>query len=418
MLVISAPVSAQTAKEDSVGSRARPDFDAIGIELDELLGVIGLVSDKTIEQKSSPLSSFVVKPSFGVTGVYESNIFLTENNAVGDRRVEYAPGLTIQSDWGRHSFALTGTATLGRYVERINEDFEDYQVQLSGRLDIHDNKKLNLVAGFAQRHQERNEEDDPGQGFEPVVSFNNFADLAFEYSADAFLVRYKFDFEHRDFKDSGTLDNDVRDQTVIETSLRLGYEFTPGTTIFIEPNADFRIFNQSRDSAGLLQDNYAFGQLAGVTWDVTGVTFLEVAAGISYREYDDPSFTSEFNFDYSLKAIWNATDVITVTAELARSFSDSATAGESGSLDDSGILSVDYEFLDNVILSTGMTVSLTTTDRSGREDISFDPTFGVRYLVNENWSAKLDLGYSRRYSNFAGESYSNFSAGFGLVGQL
>ena len=286
----SAPVSAQTAKEDSVGNRARPDFDPIGIELDELLGVAGLVSAKTIGQKSSPLSSFVVKPSFGVTGVYESNIFLTENNAVGDRRVEYVPGLTIESDWGRHALVLTGVATLGRYVENTDEDFEDYQVQLSGRVDIHDNKTLNLVAGAARRHEERDEEDDPGRGFEPVVSFNTFADLIFEYLADAFLVRYKFNFEDKDFKDSGTLDNDVRDAQIIETSLRLGYEFSPGTTIFIEPNADFRVFDQARDGAGLLQDNHAVGQLAGVTWDVTGVTFLEVGAGFSYRKYDDPSF--------------------------------------------------------------------------------------------------------------------------------
>ena len=110
--------------------------------------------------------------------------------------------------------------------------------------------------------------------------------------------------------------------------------------------------------------------------------------------------------------------MITVTAELARSFADSGTAGESGSLSDTGNLSIDYEFLDNVILSGGMTVSMSTTDQSGREDISFDPKLGVRYLVNENWSAKLDLGYSRRNSNFAGESYTNFSAGFGLVGKL
>ena len=411
-------VAAQTAKEDSVQSRARPDFDPIGIELDELLGVVGLVSAKTIEQKSSPLSSFVVKPSFGVTGVYESNIFLTENNTVADKRVEYTPGLVIQSDWGRHSLALTGTSTIGRYVDSTDEDFEDYQVQLSGRLDIHDNKKLDLVAGIAQRHEERNEEDDPGQGFEPTVSFNKFVDIAFEYLADAFLVRHKFNFEHRDFQDSGAFDNDVRDKTVIETSLRLGYEFTPGTTIFIEPNADFRIFDQPRDAAGLLQDNYALGNLAGVTWDVTGVTFLEAAAGFSYREYDDPSFAAELNFDYSLKLIWNPTYVMTVTAELARNFADSGTAGVSGTLSDSGKLSLDYEFLDNIIVSSGVTFTWSTTDQSGREDFSVDPTLGVRYLVNENWSARLDLGYSTRDSNFNGESYTNLSAGFGLVGKL
>lgn len=409
---------AQTAEEDSVQNRSRPDFDAIGIELDEFLGVIGLVDQKTIEQKSSPLSSFVVKPSFGVTGVYESNIFLTENNTVADKRVEYRPELLIQSDWGRHALALTAASTIGRYVEATDEDFEDYQVQLTGRLDIHDNKKLDAVVGIAQRHQERNEEDDPGRGFEPTVSFNTFADMTFEYLTDALLARYNFSYEYMDFQDSGTFDNDVRDETVIETVFRLGYEFAPGTTIFLEPNADFRIFDQARDAAGLLQDNNAFGTLVGMTWDVTGVTFLEVGAGLSYREFDEPTFASELNFDYFLKGIWNATDVITVTAELARDFEDSGTPGASGTLEDSGQISIDYEFLDNVIISSGLTFSVSNTDQTGREDVNLGPTIGIRYLVNENWSSQLNLGYSKQDSNFDGESFTNFSAGFGLVGKL
>lgn len=412
------PAVAQTAEQDSVLARSRPDFDAIGIELDELLGIVGLVSDKTIEQKSSPLSSFVVKPSFGVTGIYDNNIFLTESSTVSDKRVEYAPAVVVQSDWGRHSLSFTATSTIGRYVENTNEDFEDYQIQTDGRLDIHDNKKLEAVVGISQRHEERNEEDDLGQGFEPIVSFNRFADLTFEYQTDAFLFRPKFSYEHNDFQDSGAVSNDARDETILEMSVRLGYEFSPGTTIFIEPNADFRIFDQERDGGGFLQDNYSFGKLAGVTWDVTGVTFLEAGAGFSYREYDDPSFDSELNFDYSLKAIWNATDVITVTAELGRSFEASGTTGESGSLTDSGDLSLDYEFLDNVIISTGLGLSVSSTDRSGREDIDINPTLAVRYLVNENWDARLDLGYSIRESNFTGEGYRNFTAGFGLVGKL
>ena len=408
-----APVLAQTAEEDAVLSRSRPDFDAIGIELDEFLGIVGLVSDKTIEQKSSPLSSFVVRPSLGVTGVYDNNIFLTENSTVSDKRVEYAPALVIQSDWGRHELSFSATSTIGRYVENTGENYEDYQLQTNGRLDIHDNKKLDVVLGIAQRHEERNEEDDLGQGFEPIVSFNRFADLT-----DAFLFRPSFNYEHRDFQDSGAVSNDGRDETIIDMSVRLGFDLSPGSTIFIKPNADFRLFDLARDTAGFLQDNNAIGMLAGLTWDITGVTFLEVGAGFTYREYDDPRFSSELNFDYSLKGIWNATDVLTATAELTRSFADSATAGESGSLNDSAEFSLDYEFLDNVIISSGLALAMSNTDQSGREDFTVDPTLAVRYLVNENWDAALNLGYSIRESNFTGESYRNFTAGFGLVGKL
>ena len=410
-----AVVSAQTAEQDSVQNRSRPDFDPIGIELDEFLGLVGLVSAKTIEQKSSPLSSFVVKPSFGVTGIYDSNIFLTEQNAVGDKRVEYRPQLAIQSDWGRHSFAVTGFGLLGRYVDSTDEDFNDYQVQANGRLDIYDNKKLDLLIGVAQRHEERDEEDDPGRGFEPTVSFNQFLNLTCEYLADVFLVRSKFDIEYQDFKNSDGINNDARDETIIETTLRLGYEFTPGTTVFIEPNADFRLFDQERDGAGNLQNNWAAGSLFGMTFDVTGVTFLEFGLGFEFRSFDDPVFASQLNLDFSVKHIWNVTDVISLTTDAERNFDDSATPGVSGVVNYSLSTMVDYEFLDNVIISSGVGFLLSDTSETDRQNIDITPTLGVNYLVNENWTATLDLGYARRLSNTDGERYNNYSAGFGLV---
>lgn len=412
---IPAVVSAQTAKQDAVQNRSRPDFDPIGIELDELLGLVGIVSAKTIEQKSSPLSSFVVKPSFGVTGAYDSNIFLTENNAVGDKRVEYRPQVAIQSDWGRHSFAVTAFGLFGRYVENTDEDFNDYQLQANGRLDIHDNKKLELLAGVAQRHEERDEEDDPGRGFKPTVSFNKFVNLTFEYLADVFLTRLRFDVEHQDFKDSDGVDNDVRDETIIETSLRLGYEFTPGTSVFVEPSGDLRIFDQPRDGAGNLQDNWAVGSLVGMTFDVTGVTFLEFGVGFEYRSFDDPLFGSEFNLDFSVKHIWNVTDLISLTTDIERTFEDSATPGVSGTTEYSLSTTADYEFLDNVIISAGVGLSFSETSQTNREDFDVSPTLGVRYLVNENWTARLDLGYTMRDSSATNESYDNYSASFGLV---
>ena len=415
---IPAMVAAQTAEQDSVQNRSRPDFDPIGIELDELLGVVGLVSAKTISQKSSPLSSFVVKPSFSVTGIYDSNIFLTENNAVGDKRTEYRPQVEIQSDWGRHSFGITAFGLLGRYAEYTDEDFNDYQVQANGRLDIHDNKKLEIQAGIAQRHQERDEEDDPGRGFEPTVSFNRFAQVTFEYQADVFLTRLKFDVEHQDFKNSPGINNDARDETIVETTLRLGYEFAPGTTVFIEPSSDFRNFDKERDAAGNLQNNWAAGSLFGMTFDVTGVTFLEFGVGFEYRSFDDPLFDSQFNIDFSLKHIWNATDLLTITNEVGRNFEDSATPGVSGFTKYNLSTAVDYEFLDDIILTGRLGLSFSENNQTSREDTDVSPALGVKYLVNENWTAQLQLGYDTRRSTAIGESFDNYSASFGLTLKL
>ena len=410
--------SAQTAEEDSVARRSRPDFDPIGIELDEMLGVIGLVGKKEIEQKSSPLSSFVVFPSFGVTTDYVSNLFLAPNGAVSDKRITYTPALSIQSDWGRHSFALVGNANIGRHVETSKEDFEDWQVQANGTLEIHDDKKVSMVAGFARRHSRRNAEDDPGQQFSPIVSENLFFDGNGEYNADAVLLRFRAQVENQDYLNSPGLNNDARDVTIVNLVFRAGYEFVPGTTFFIEPRADFRMFAKKTDAAGLKQDNQGMGALAGITWDLTGVTFAEFGVGFTRRSYDEPSFNSPTNLDFSGKLIWNVTDLLTLTGNLSRATAESTTAGESGVLTTSLDSRLDYEFLDNIIITAGGSVTQSNNQESSRRDKEYSFDTGVTYLVNEYWLARLAVTRSMRRSNAVDKDYDNLSAGFTLTARL
>ena len=409
---------AQTAAEDSVARRSRPDYDPIGIELDEMLGAIGLVGKKEIEQKSSPLSSFVVFPTFGITTDYVSNLFLASGNEVSDKRVTYSPALSIQSDWGRHSFALVGNANIGRHVETAKEDFEDWQLQANGTVEIHDDKKVSLVAGFARRHSGRNAEDDPGQQFEPIVSENLFIDGTAEYNADAVLLRFRAQVEDQDYLNSPGLNNDSRDVTVVNLTFRAGYEFAPGTTFFVEPRADFRMFALSTDSAGLKQDNQGMGALAGITWDLTGVTFAEFGVGFSRRSYEEPSFNSPVNLDFSGKLIWNVTDLLTLSGDLGRTTQESTTAGESGVLSTSFTARLDYEFLDNIVITAGGAVTQSNNQESARRDKDYSLDTGVTYLVNEYWVARLAVTRSMRRSNIEDKDYDNLAAGFTLTARL
>ena len=229
------------------------------------------------------------------------------------------------------------------------------------------------------------------------------------------MTRLKFDVEHQDFKNSAGINNDARDVTVMDTSLRLGYEFAPGTTVFVEPSGDFRNFDQEQDAAGNLQNNWAAGSLFGMTFDVTGVTFLEFGVGFEYRSFDDPFFDSQLNIDFSLKHIWNVTDLLTITNNMERNFEDSATPGVSGFTTYNFSTAVDYEFLDHIILTGKLGLSLSENSQTSREDTDVNAGLGVKYLVNENWTAQLQLGYETRSSTAIGESYDNYSASFGLT---
>jgi hypothetical protein len=337
MLAIPATGHAQTAEEDSVSKRAQPDFDPIGIELDELLGKVGLVSRDTIAQKSSGLSSFVVFPSFGIAAEYDSNIFLTRDGAEADRKLVYSPGVSISS---------------------------------------------------------------------------------YSYEADALSVKADLKVEYQDYLSSPGVDNDSQDITIYDYKVRFGYEFTPGTTFFVEPNGDFRRFDQKVDATGLLQDNESFGTLFGMTIDASGVTFLEFGAGFTTRSYDESSFKSQTNLDFTAKLVWNPTDLLTLNANARRSTAESSTPGESGVLTSSYSLGLDYSFLDNIVL--GVDTSYTQGDNQEQARIDNDYALGlsVDYFVNENWSAKMSVTRSWRSSSTDSESYSAIVATVNLIGKL
>ena len=409
---------AQTAEEDSVLNRARPDFDVIGIELDEFLGRFGLVSRKAIEQKSSPLSSFGVFPTFGIAGTYESNVFLARDNEVSDRKVVYSPGVSVTSDWASHSLGFSVSGAIGRHFERKGEDFEDVQVQLNGALEILDNQSASASMGFARRHSSRGSEDDPGEGADPIISHNWFANGGFEYSADPLSIRANIKLEYQDYLGSDGVNNDGRDVLISDYKLRLGYEFTPGTTFFVEPNGDIRRFVKSVDSSGLLQDNQAIGALVGITLDTSGVTFLEFGAGVTHRSYDEPSFQSQTNIDFSGKLIWNPTDLVTLTASTGRATAESNTPGESGVLTTSYSMNLDYAFLDNIILNGGLSYSIGDNQELTRIDKDYATNVGVNYFVNDNWSAAFSVTRSWRTSNFDAESFKALVATVSLSGKI
>lgn len=412
------PATAQTAEDDSVAKRSRPDFQPIGIELDDLLGSVGLLDDKTVERKDSGLSSFVVFPSFGISGAYDSNIYLSHQDPVADKRVVYSPAVSISSDWENHLLSVAVNANFTRFQDRSSEDTDDFQAQTSGRLDVLDDLKVSGVGGIARRHESRSAEDDPGSAFKPTVYYDTFLDTTTEYHPDAFLLRVKLNADNQNYLNNGTINNDTRDLTIYSVSARFGYEFTPGTTLFIEPKGDIRRFARKRDTSGLLQDNSSFGALAGITVDTSGVTFLDFGAGVTRRNYDEPSFQSQTNLDFSGRFVWNPTDLISVTGSVGRSTAESSTPGESGVLTTTYSLGLDYAFLDNIIISGGLSHVVGINQQSGRTDLDYTGNVGVKYLVNENWTANLSVVRATRNSNIETNDYESVVATVGLTGKL
>lgn len=123
------PAFAQTAKEDSVAKRARPDYDPLGIESRDLLARMGIATNPVT-------GSFLIFPVFNVGLEYDDNIFRIETDERSDKILRLKPSIKVQSDWDNHSLAFRAGASIGRYQDNGSEDFEDYNFGVSGRLDL------------------------------------------------------------------------------------------------------------------------------------------------------------------------------------------------------------------------------------------------------------------------------------------
>jgi len=399
--------AAQSAKEESVRERPRPELDPNGIELDDLLSAVGLLGRETAVNNSSPLSSFLVFPKLVVEPRYETNIFRTERNAQPDRIVVVSPELRIASDWVNHAASFIVGADLGRFDRRSTEDYDNWRAAFEGTLELTDEARARGVFKYQRLFEERGAIDDRGPDSPLTVYSLTTAGITGEYGPQPILMRAAFEAKRFDFDSTGQIDNDDRDRTELGLKTRLGYELVENTILFVEPSANRRVYERRRDFDGLARDSHGFQGLIGLSWDASGVTFAEFGVGYLSQRYDDPALPRIQAPTFSASAIWNATDLMTVSVKLERLVEETTLVGISGILTNRFTAAIDYEIIDGVIVGVGGG-HVSNDYRGGtREDASWNAAITLDYLIHQTLFAGLRLAHAQRSSNTAGFDYSN-----------
>lgn len=409
---------AQTAAEDSVRARqGGPEFRPIGMELDQLMSVVGLLDRQAVRDKNTPYSSFGVFPKMEVTTGYETNLF-RDDSRQHDKIVVLAPQLAVRSDWSRHSLALTLGSSIGRHARHDAEDYEDVRAALAGRIDASDRVSLTGSTEVARQHQLRGELLDPGAGSGATTFVRSSLTLGANYTGDAFRALTELSVADFDYDNDAGADNSVLNRRLTTLKVRGSYEFLPGTALFVEPSVNDRSYEVTRTSGGRLQDSDGVQTLVGVTWDVSGVTFVEFGVGYMRQDYDDPGFRTISGPSFSAKLIWNPTDLLTLEAEGGRSISETQNQNASGALVTRLGLRADYALRDNLMLSLSGRYSFEEIEGTGTENDRYVLDVEARYLMSGNLYLSARGGYDRRLSTEAGSSFSNLRASLTLGAQI
>lgn len=411
------PAFAQTAESDTVRNRARPEFAPLGLELDDLAGAVGVLDAKTVHDKSSPLSSFVVFPKLELAGNYESNLF-RDNTHQFDKIAVISPGFALRSDWENHALEFAVNADIGRHDRHPTEDYDDVRAILNGRFDLADNVQLNGLAQVGQEHLKRGTLLDDGRTTSAIVYRQSIIGFGGQYTGDRFQVKPQVKVTGEDYLSAAGLSNDDLDRAIVEVKTRVAYEWLPGTALFVEPSFNNRTYRLSRDFNGLLQDSHGYQMLAGVTWDVSGVTFIEFGTGYLRQEFEEPTFGTIEGPALSGRLVWNPLDPITLELRLGRDVQERRGQNQSGVLVTSIKSRVDYEMFYNLILSLTFDYANEADKATPRDDNRFNAGVEARYLVNQNFFAGLLTSYEKLNSNEETFGFRNLVVSLRLGAQL
>ncbi len=382
---------------ETVRDRARPELDALGVHA----------------------GAFFIFPSLRQNFTYNDNVFATDGNETSDVIYSLQPNVTVRSDWNQHSLNLSAGADLGFYFDETDENYEDYQVAISGSVDVTRRTVIRANGGYFHQHEARGNPDDVG-GAEPTELDRYRAGGSASHRFNRVAVTAGGRFERVDYDDvdavgGGKIDNDDRDRSIYSPALEVGYQIRPQYVAFIRGEGEVVRYTRSLDRNGFNRDSDGFRVVGGARIDITNVIFGDVFAGYGKQRYDDSNFDSIDGIIFGSDMKWNPTRLTTVGLRLDRQLTETITNNSSGYVSSGVGLTVDHELLRNLILNAFFGYRNDDYDGIGRNDDNFRAGVGANYAMNRHFILNARYVYRTRNSNTADNDYTQNTISGGVT---
>lgn len=386
-------------RPETVTTRIRPELDPIG------LGIGGF--------RSFPQVTLLER--------YNDNIFAVDRGEESDFITVIKPDLALESGWSNHALNLRADATIGRYADNNDENYEDFTIGTNGRLDFTATNQLSLGASYSRLHEARDSPDDV-EGIEPTIYkigsvFTTYKHKFSRLSVEAGATFDQIDFDDVDrLTDTGsteTIENDGRDRDEVEGVIQLNYELLPQYTAFLRGAINSRDYDGRVNGIDRSSNGYEVN--VGTDLFFSGVMFGELFFGFLRQDPDDPVLDTIDGISGGLSLTWLPTGLTTVTASVTREVDETIVGVASGILSTEAEIVVDHELLRNLLLKLNVSYIDDEFEGVDRDDQYIKVGFGAKYLMNRYLNLFLQYDYVERDSNSTG-GFNDFTQNVGLVG--
>ena len=356
----------------TVKSRARPAFAPLGIRIGTAL----------------------LRPALTVSTGYDDNIFGGPERT-GGWRLTTSPSFLLGTAWADSSLGLFLSADDTRYPEQPSQNRTDATAFLGGTLDI-GRGKLTLGAGYAARHQDRTELDALPSD-RPVAFQVGTLRAAHAMNFGRFTVTPAAEFNHWRF-DNTTIrgvpvNQSTRDRAAAQGGATLRYAWMPAREMVLVT----RVLDTRYDhpAAGTPSNNsLSYQILLGLEYDDNTVWRYRLLGGAQHRAPASAAFQSQTTGIAEAEIVWSPSGLTTLRATATRGIEDAAQSGLSSFTYTSARLTLDHEYLRNVLLNASATLRHAAFQQTGGQQWGLSFGAGASWLINRNLSVSLTYDFS------------------------
>jgi hypothetical protein len=374
------------------------------------------IRPRSVDDASSrgvPFGGFLISPGVEVSTLFDDNIFRTGDDRVFDVVTDVKPGLSVQSNWNRHSLFFGAEGDFGFYRDGSREDYVDYGYIASARYDIA--RETYLDMGFLRRRQHLGLGAVGDAGANQDGSFTTTTEEVGFTRALSYIQLKLFGRQEKAAYSwqGGAAEYGERGTRSLDATLSL--EYMPDNDLFISVTRDFAEYDLLGGG-----DRRAIGTdlRGGLHFDTGGLFGGSLFGGRMLRSYNDISKDSDHAY-LGGALDWRATPLTTFSLAFDTAFLETTETGSAGALHTTRRLDARHSFTPFVSGDMSFGVDdddyISSTSTAGRETRSYYAGAGVKYEITEGLGARLDYDYRQRVSEKVADEYENNRVLFSLT---
>ena len=367
----------------------------------------------TIEEEDyAPLGlrtgGFTWLPAIESSTGWNSNVASKVGGASG-MTYRVAPELRGKSDWSRHALEIE---LRGAYLgNTVDHDYDKPSVQslVRGRIDLGDETRLDLKAGYARDRQSPTSVDDPALTAVPATLATTTGSVGLTRDVGLLAVTLRGDVERADYSGGlsttgAALGSEVQNNTRWIGALRAAYG-SPGT---LRPFAEVQVSTRSYDEpivSGSPRDSTGGALKAGVLADLGPTLRGELSTGWGVERPNQGPLPEISGWLLDGALVWSPTRLTSVRLDAKTSFDPTTLAASTGAVTRTVGVAIDQALRRDLVATAGVALS---DKRYVGVDLKEDDlvlSTGLTYKVNRNVQTFVKGSLERFTSSAAGSDY-------------